>query len=82
MYPLVSSISWIWSESIVSPSRCISIADDSRVAFVRASRFRIRSSIVIVPTIERRWPAKTLCTFTSICSSWSRKRRAAFAIDW
>jgi hypothetical protein len=65
----------------VSPSFCISIADDSRVSVVRRSRARIICSTVIEPTIERRCPAKTLCTSWFIWSSCSRKRRAALEIE-
>ena len=63
------------------PSFSISVPDDSRVSWVSFSRSRIISSTVMLPTMARRWPAKTLWTRWSIWSCWSRKRRAALAID-
>ncbi len=65
----------------MSPSFSISVPDDCRVAWVSFSRSRIMSSTVIEPTMARRCPAKTLWTRWSICACWSRKRRAALAID-
>src|SRR2546421_5272986 len=81
MYPVGSSISWICRESTMSPSFSISVPDDCRVSWVSFSRSRIISSTVMLPTIARRWPAKTLWTRASIWSCWSRNRRAALAID-
>lgn len=39
------------------------------------------SSTVSPPTMERRWPAKTMWTRSGIIFCWSRKRRAALAMD-
>ena len=63
------------------PSFSISVPDDSRVSWVSFSLSRIISSTVMLPTMARRWPANTLCTRSSIWPCWSRKRRAALAMD-
>ncbi len=66
---------------MIRPSFSISVPDAARVSPVSRSRSRIMSSTVRPPTIERRWPAKTLWTRWPIIACWSRKRRAALAID-
>jgi hypothetical protein len=65
----------------MSPSFSISVPEDARVSCVSFSRSRIISSTAICPTMARRWPANTLCTRSSIWPCWSRKRRAALAMD-
>jgi len=77
MYPLSSSISLIWSVSIVRP--CTS--SDSRTASstcpCRALRFVMISVTVSWPTIERTEPLSTSSVELSIWSCWLRKRCAA-----
>ncbi len=54
MYPVGSSISWIWSESTISPSFSISVPQADRACPVSFSRSRIMSSTVNPPTMARR----------------------------
>ena len=54
MYPVGSSISWICSESTISPSFSISVPQAARVCPVSFSRSRIMSSTVNPPTMDRR----------------------------
>src|SRR3954469_2776440 len=74
--------SWIWSESITSPSLAISSALASRVDCASSLRLAIRSSTDIEPMIERRWPWKTSRTRSCIWPCWaSRKRTPALVIE-
>ena len=81
MYPVASSISWIWSESTTMPSFSISPWLPSLTSWERRSRSRMISSTVRLPMIERRWPAKIRPTSSSMLFCSDRNRRAALAIE-
>jgi hypothetical protein len=82
MYPDSSSIDWIVNESISMP-----VVDRSSLALSWTrwrsfSRSMISSSIVSVPTIERREPSRTFLTMSSMYAGLvPRKRSAALRID-
>ena len=54
MYPVSSSISWIWRESTTMPSFSISLWLPSLTSWASRSRSRMISSTVRLPMIDRR----------------------------
>src|SRR5690242_2530910 len=81
MYPEESSISWISSASTTMPSFSISLWLPSLTSWATRSRSLMMLSTVRPPMIDRRWPANTRPTSTSIRSCSDRNRRAAVAVD-
>ena len=71
----------IWSESTTRPNLAISGFEASRISSASFWRSRMRSSTVIEPTMERRWPANIRPVRRGIWSSSARKRRAALTIE-